>query len=140
MSATLLGNIARTSEPEVALRRVLGLDAFVTGLCGLAYAAFPVPLGRLLGIGPALLLELGVFLALFGAGVGWLATRGRPPVLPVRLVVGANAAWTALSLAAPVLWLSPTPAGAVWTAAQSGVVAALGGLQWLAVRSGASAE
>ncbi|MEU3059327.1 hypothetical protein AB0P12_01275 [Streptomyces subrutilus] len=81
-----------------------------------------------------------MFPVLFGAGVGWLATRGRPPVLPVRLAVGANAAWTALSPAALVLWLSPTPAGAVWTATQSGVVAALGGLPWLAVRSGASAE
>lgn len=74
MSATLLGSIARTTGPQVVLRRSLALDALVTTGNGLAYLAFSEPLGRLLGVGPTTLLVLGALLALYGAGVGWLAS------------------------------------------------------------------
>lgn len=78
MSATLLTAVARTTVPQIALRRVLALDAVVTAGNGLAYAAFSAPLGRLLGVGHELLLVLGAALALYGAGVGLLASRRRP--------------------------------------------------------------
>ncbi|WP_329441213.1 hypothetical protein OG906_07815 [Streptomyces sp. NBC_01426] len=134
MSATLLGSIARTTGPQVVLRRSLALDALVTTGNGLAYLAFSEPLGRLLGVGPTTLLVLGALLALYGAGVGWLASRRRPPVLPVRLVIETNCLWVALSLAAALLWFTPTVAGAVWIPAQALVVAGFALVQWLALR------
>lgn len=82
MSATLLAGISRTTEPQTMLRRFLALDAVVTTVNGLAYAAASGPLGRLLGVDSDLLLELGVFLVLFGAGVGYLASAMRPRSCP----------------------------------------------------------
>ncbi|MGW6707076.1 hypothetical protein ACWGDE_19595 [Streptomyces sp. NPDC054956] len=135
MSATLLAAVARTTVPQTALRRVLALDAVVTGANGLAYAAFSAPLGRLLGVGQGLLLELGVLLALYGAGVGLLASRRRPQAFPVKLVIETNYVWAALSLVALVVWFTPTAAGAVWIPAQALTVAGFALLQQLALRA-----
>ncbi|MEU6863305.1 hypothetical protein ABZ924_08540 [Streptomyces sp. NPDC046876] len=140
MSATLIGSVARTTAPHSALRRFLALDAVVTGGNGLAYAAFSGPLGRLLGIGEGTLLELGIFLALYGAGVGWLAARRRPPVLPVKLVIEVNYAWVAASLLSLLLWDAPTAAGLAWIPVQAAVVAAFAALQQLALRAVSESE
>ncbi|MER5778932.1 hypothetical protein ABT144_32535 [Streptomyces sp. NPDC002039] len=140
MSATLLAGIVRTTEPQAVLRRFLALDALVTAGNGLAYLAFSAPLGRLLGVGSTTLLVLGAILALYGAGVGWLAARRRPPVLPVRLVIETNCLWAALSLASALLWFTPTVAGAVWIPAQGLVVAGFALAQWLALRAVASGD
>ncbi|WP_330299481.1 hypothetical protein [Streptomyces sp. NBC_00503] len=135
MSATLLTAVARTAVPQAALRRFLALDSVVTAGNGLAYVAFSAPLGRLLGLGQGLVLGLGVFLVFYGAGVGLLASRRQPPVLPVRLVIEANYAWAALSLVALVVWFAPTTAGAVWIPAQALTVAGFALLQQLALRA-----
>ncbi|MEV6676726.1 hypothetical protein AB0N09_07625 [Streptomyces erythrochromogenes] len=135
MSATLLAGFARTSVPQLALRRFLALDSVVTTGNGLAYVAFSAPLGRLLGIGQELLLALGVVLVLYGAAVGWLASRSQPPALAVKAVVETNYAWAALSLVALVVWFSPTLAGTVWIPAQALTVAGFAVLQQLALRS-----
>lgn len=135
MSAPLLAGLARTTVPETALRRVLALDAVVTGGNGLAYAVFAAPLGRLLGVDRPVLLVLGLLLAAYGAGVGVLASRRRPPALPVRCVIEVNYVWAALSLLSLFLWFSPTAAGAVWIPAQALVVASFAVLQQLALRS-----
>ncbi|MFF7788728.1 hypothetical protein [Streptomyces sp. NPDC007991] len=141
MSATPLAALARTSAPQSMLRRFLALDAAVTGANALAYLAFSGPLGRFLGVDAALLLAVGAFLAAYAAGVGLLASRRQPPALGVRAVVDANLAWTAVSLVALALWLSPSTAGGVWTVLQSLVVAAFAALQYsaLRVRQGRSA-
>lgn len=55
--------------------------------------------------------------------------RPHPPTTGVRIVVEANLAWTAVSLAALALWLTPTAAGAVWTVLQALVVAGFALLQ-----------
>lgn len=136
MSATLLTAVARTAVPQAALRRFLALDSAVTTGNGLAYAAFSAPLGRLLGLGQGLVLGLGVFLVLYGAGVGLLASRRQPPVFPVRLVIEGNYAWAALSLVALVVWFEPTTAGAVWIPAQALTVASFALFQQLALRAG----
>ncbi|MCX4820391.1 hypothetical protein OG883_10810 [Streptomyces sp. NBC_01142] len=139
MSATLLAGISRTTEPQTMLRRFLALDAAVTGVNGLAYVAASGPLGRLLGVDSTLLLELGVLLTLFGAGVGFLASRRQPPQLPVKFVVDANLLWAALSIAALALWFDPTAAGAVWIPLQALTVAGFACLQWSALRAAATA-
>ena len=117
------------------LRRFLAPDAVVTGANGLAYIAASGPLGRLLGVDDAVLLELGVFLTLFGAGVGCLASRRRPPLLPVKLVIDANLLWAALSIASLALWFEPKAVGAVWIPLQALTVAGFAVLQWSALRA-----
>jgi hypothetical protein len=135
MSATQLSALARTTDPHTALRRFLALDAVVTGANGLAYLAASGTLGRFLGVGSGLLLELGILLTVYAAAVGLLAARARPAALPVRAVVEANLAWAALSCVALGLWLSPTTAGAVWTVLQALTVAGFALLQYAALRA-----
>ncbi|GAA4056720.1 hypothetical protein [Streptomyces shaanxiensis] len=135
MSATSLAALARTSDPQTVLRRFLALDAVVTGANGLAYLAVSGPLGRFLGVDSGLLLALGAFLTVYAAAVGLLASRARPAALPVRAVIEANLGWTALSLVALAVWLSPTAAGAVWTVLQALTVAGFAGLQYAALKA-----
>ncbi|MER5736335.1 hypothetical protein ABT117_11750 [Streptomyces sp. NPDC002262] len=135
MSQTLLAGLARTTRPHSMVRRFLALDAVVTGANGLAYALASGPLGELLGVDPALLLGLGLFLMAFAAGVAWLASRPQPPALAVKLVVDANLLWAVLSLVALAAWLDPTTAGLVWTPMQAGTVAGFALLQWGALRA-----
>jgi len=135
MSATQLTALARTTDPHTVLRRFLALDAVVTGANGIAYLAASGPLGRFLGVGPGLLLALGAVLAVYGAAVGLLASRARPAALPVWAVIGTNLAWTVLSCIALAVWLSPSPAGAVWTVLQALAVAGFAVLQRLALKA-----
>ncbi|MFF6788614.1 hypothetical protein ACFY9C_06020 [Streptomyces filamentosus] len=135
MSQALLAGLARTTQPQSMVRRFLALDAVVTGANGLAYALASGPLGDLLGVDSALLLELGLFLTAFAAGVAWLASRPQPPALAVKLVVDLNLLWAVLSLVALAAWLDPTTAGLVWTPVQAGTVAGFALLQWTALRA-----
>ncbi|MFI0986573.1 hypothetical protein [Streptomyces exfoliatus] len=140
MSQALLTGLARTTRPQSAVRRFLALDAVVTGANGVAYAAASGPLGDLLGIDAGLLFELGLFLTLFAAGVGWLASRPQPPALAVKLVVDLNVLWAVLSVVALVAWLEPTTAGLVWTPMQAVTVAGFAVLQWTALRAVAARQ
>ncbi|WP_367046421.1 hypothetical protein [Streptomyces sp. Je 1-332] len=134
-SAHPLTALARTNDPKTMLRRFLALDAVVTTGNGLAYTAASGPLGRFLGVDAGLLLGLGIFLTLYGAGVGCLAARKSPPALPVRAVIEANAAWTVLSVVALIAWLTPSTAGAVWIPLQAVTVGGFAALQYAALRS-----
>ncbi|ODA69778.1 hypothetical protein [Streptomyces sp. AVP053U2] len=134
MSATQLAALTRTFDPRSALRRLLVLDAAVTGVNALAYLALSGPLGRFLGVGSGLLAGLGAFLAAYAAGVALLAARRYPPTLGVRAVVEINIAWAVVSCVALVLWLEPSTAGAVWTVLQSPVVAGFALFQYMALR------
>ncbi|WP_327265287.1 hypothetical protein OG444_30915 [Streptomyces sp. NBC_01232] len=140
MSATPLAGFARTRVPQTALRRFLALDSVVTTANGLAYVAFSAPIGRLLGVGQGLLPVLGILLVAYGAGVGLLASRRRPPALPVKLVIETNYAWAALSLVSLALWTAPTTAGLVWIPVQAATVAGFAVLQQLALRAGSAAQ
>lgn len=79
MSVTVFATLARTTAPQIALRRFLALDAIVTTANALAYVAFAGPLGELLGVGRTTVLVLGVLLTLYGAAVGLLASRQPRP-------------------------------------------------------------
>ncbi|MFG2640060.1 hypothetical protein ACGFYP_03635 [Streptomyces sp. NPDC048370] len=138
MSQALLAGLSRTTRPQSMVRRFLALDALVTGANALAYVAASGPLGELLGIDRALLLELGIVLAVYAAGVAWVASRVEPPVLGVKAVVDINILWTVLSVVALVAWLEPTTAGVVWTLVQAATVAGFAGLQWSALRASAT--
>ncbi|MFG2497706.1 hypothetical protein ACGFSB_05750 [Streptomyces sp. NPDC048441] len=127
--------LARTGDPRTMLRRFLALDAVVTTGNGLAYAAVSGPLGRFLGVDAGLLLTLGVCLTLYGAGVGYLASRKSPPTLLVQGVIEVNAVWAVLSVVALVAWLSPGTAGAVWIPLQAVIVAGFAAVQYAALRA-----
>ncbi|WP_415953597.1 hypothetical protein [Streptomyces sp. KLOTTS4A1] len=127
--------LLRSREPRAALRLFLGLDAVVTGGNGLAYAVASGPLGRFLGLGPGLLLGLGLTLIAYAAGVGLIAARRQPSVLPVRAVVEVNLAWAVLSLLALLLWFEPSTVGAVWIVLQAATVAAFAALQYTALKA-----
>lgn len=133
MPAARLAVLARTTDARTMLRRFLAADAAVTGVNGLAYLLAAGPLGRLLGVGSGLLLALGAFLTVYAAAVALPASRTRPPVTPVRAVIGANLAWTVLSLLALLLWLTPSTAGAVWTLLQAVTVAGFAAVQYVAL-------
>ncbi|WP_408994949.1 hypothetical protein [Streptomyces europaeiscabiei] len=133
--AARLAVLARTADPRAMLRRLLAVDAGVTGVNGLAYLLAAGPLGRFLGVGSGLLVALGVFLAVYAAGVALLASRERPPTLPVRAVIEANLGWAVLSLVALVLWLTPSTAGAVWTLLQALTVGGFAAVQYVALRA-----
>ncbi|MFF8837138.1 hypothetical protein [Streptomyces sp. NPDC015130] len=135
MSQALLTGLARTTRPQAAVRRFLGLDALVTGANGLAYLTASGPLGELLGVDATLLLELGVLLTAYAAGVAWLASRPQPPALGVKLVVDINVLWAVLSVVALFAWLEPTTAGLFWTPVQAATVAGFALLQWTALRA-----
>lgn len=135
MSATMLANLSRTTDPQTMLRRFLALDAVVTTTNGLVYVAASGPVGRLLGVGSGLLVGIGVFLVVFGAGVGYLASRRQPAVFPVKAVIEANLVWAVAGLVALVLWFSPTTAGTAWIPMQAATVAGFAGLQYLALRA-----
>jgi len=136
MSATQFATLAaRNAEPPVMLRRFLALDALVTGVNAVAYLVAAGPLGRFLGVSSGLLLELGLVLAVYAGAVGWLASRERPAVLPVRAVIEANLVWAVLSCVALALWLTPSTAGAVWTVLQAAVVAGFAALQYVSLRA-----
>ncbi|MGW0815665.1 hypothetical protein ACWD00_20775 [Streptomyces viridiviolaceus] len=135
MSTNQLAALARTSEPQVMLRRFLALDAVVTGGNAVAYLALSGPLGRFLGEDSGLLLALGAFLAGYAAAVGLLAARRHPPALAVRAVVEVNLAWAALSFVALAVWLTPSTAGAVWTVLQALTVAGFALMQHAALRA-----
>ncbi|MFD9166491.1 hypothetical protein ACFVZ8_31535 [Streptomyces sp. NPDC059558] len=140
MSATPLTGFTGNRVPQTALRRFLALDSAVTTANGLAYVAFCAPLGRLLGVGQGLLLELGLLLVAYGAAVGWLASRRQPPTLPVKLVIETNYAWAALSLVSLALWFDPTTAGLLWIPVQAATVAGFAVLQQLSLRSRSAAQ
>ncbi|MFF3842907.1 hypothetical protein [Streptomyces sp. NPDC001930] len=140
MSQALLAGLARTTRPQSAVRRFLALDAVVTGANGIAYAAASGPLGEFLGVDAGLLLELGVLLAVYAAGVAWLASRPQPPALGVKLVVDINALWAVLSIVALVAWLEPTTAGLVWTPLQAATVGGFALAQWAALRAVAASR
>ncbi|MFJ4090182.1 hypothetical protein ACIPYS_01255 [Kitasatospora sp. NPDC089913] len=135
MSAHTVTTARRTAPASwTALRRLLAVDAVVSGGNGLAYLAFSGPLGDLLGVGRSTLLELGVVLTVFGLAVGLLAARPQPPRTAVRAVIDINLGWTVLSLVAMELWFGPTTAGYVWIPLQAGTVALLGVLQFTTLR------
>jgi hypothetical protein len=145
MSATspaTFGTIRPAPAALPLLRRLLALDAAVTGVNAVAYLALSGLLGRLLGVDAGLLLGAGAFLLPYGAGVGLLASRPAPPAPWVRVVVGGNLLWALAGAAVLVLGVlgglgvrEPSAAGWVWIPLQAAVVAALAVAQHLALRA-----
>ena len=112
------------------LRLALKLDAAVTAANGVAYLAFGALLDGWLGAPYAFLAGVGAFLLAFAAFVGRLATRPVVPRRAVVAVIGANAAWVAVSVVLLLVdGFSPTLAGQIVVAVQAAGVAGFVALQ-----------
>ena len=123
----------------MSLRTALKLDAVVTGANGAAYLVAAGPLEDLLGLSPALLRSIGVFLLLFSAAVWTVASRPQVSSSAALAVIAVNVLWAADSIAFLLSGVSdPTTVGAIWIVMQALVVAGFAGLQ--AVARGAARE
>lgn len=110
------------------------LDAGVTGLNGLAYAAAGGSLADWFGAPESLVRSLGVFLLVVAAGVAFLATRNAIPRRGVAALAGLNIVWVVASLDYALLG-GLTTIGVIWTVLQAVVVGVFAaGQVWLARR------
>ena len=135
--AALGGPLARLASiaPETMVRRVLQIDAVVTGANGVAYVAGASLLDSVLGIPDGFLRGIGAFLCAFAVGVWLIASRPSTRPGAVIAVALANTGWAATSLLyAAAGWHSPTTGGTVWVVLQALTVAGFAAAQVWAVR------
>lgn len=122
-------------EKTSFLRRILFLDATVSGAAGLLMALGAGPLGAALLVPPDLLRYAGFICIAFAA---LLAALGRADALPrgaVLAVIVGNVAWVLASVA--VLFVDgvrPNPLGHAFILGQAAAVAVLAELQTLGLR------
>ncbi|MEC9345210.1 MAG: hypothetical protein VYB54_03220 [Pseudomonadota bacterium] len=126
-----------TSTSSLFLRRVLLLDAIVSGATGLGLVLLAGPLAGLLDLPVDLLRWAGLALLPFAAVVAWLGRRPVPPAGAVRTVLVINLLWAVDSfLIIGLGWVDPNGLGVAFIAMQAVAVALLGGLQYLGLRRG----
>ncbi|QYG95737.1 hypothetical protein HC251_23795 [Iamia sp. SCSIO 61187] len=117
------------------MRRVLLVDAAVTGANGVAYLAGASLLDGVLGVSVGALRPIGAFLVAFAAVVAVVATRRPVPGGAVRELALANAAWVGASLVvAATDALDANGVGTAWTVLQAVTVAGFAALQVWALR------
>jgi hypothetical protein len=85
--------------PSHFLRRALAADAIFSGAGAVIFTLGAGELAPLFDLPEALLRETGLFLIVYAAFVGWLATRQSFPRILAGIVVVGNAAWTLASIA-----------------------------------------
>ncbi|HEX2128341.1 MAG TPA: hypothetical protein VHF58_03895 [Solirubrobacterales bacterium] len=131
------GPLARLANvaPTTMVRRVLQVDAVVTGANGLAYLAAAGALDSVLGVPEGFLRGIGAFLCVFALGVWTISSRPAPNRGAVVAVAAANGGWVAASLVyAAAGWHDPSTGGTAWTVVQALTVAAFAAAQLWAVR------
>ncbi len=112
------------------LRRVLLIDALVSGATGALLIVAAEPLAPLLGLSPLLLRLAGLALVPFVLLLAWVLRRDRLSRRLVRGLVAINALWaigSLLMLAAG--WVEPTWLGYAFVAAQAAIVGLFAELQ-----------
>jgi hypothetical protein len=133
MSATAMSSDT-SGDRSALLRDSIRLDAVVTGAAGVLLAAGAPVLDGLLGVQPAVLVALGVFLIGYAAALIVLARAGAPARW-VKVVIAANVLWVAASVVAVLAdWLTLTALGTAFALVQASAVALLAELQLIALR------
>jgi len=134
-TATVPATEATTTSATTILRRVLVLDALVTGGNGVIYLIASGPVAELLGTSAGLLLGIGTFLAAYGLAVGVLAAQRKPSASMTKLVIGANLLWALVSIGVAAFGVLGTNViGTTWTVLQAGTVAGFAALQMWGLR------
>lgn len=117
------------------LRRALLADAIFSGVSALLLTFDAALLAPLLSLPEAFLREVGLFLIVYAALVGWLGARQSVPRALVLIVIAGNAAWTIGSIA--LLFsgaVSPNLLGGVAVAAQAIATGVFAELQYIGQR------
>lgn len=117
------------------LRGALAADAFASGVLGALLFALPHTLAVLLDLAEPLLRDAGLFLMVYGAFVGLLATREHPPTALAWAIIIGNALWVIGSLvliASP--WVAPSLLGYAFVAVQAIAVGVFAELQFIGLR------
>ena len=134
MSAFATGAAALATDGRASVIRWLRSDALMSGAAGFGVAAGAPLLDGVLGVRPAFLVPLGLFLLAYAASLLALARSGAPSG-GVKAVIAGNAAWAVLSVVAVLAdWLTLTTTGTIFALAQACAVAAIAGLQLVALR------
>ncbi|MBJ7409748.1 MAG: hypothetical protein JHD15_05190 [Phenylobacterium sp.] len=117
------------------LRTVIALDAAACGVMGAAFAFDAGWLAEPLGLSPALMQPVGLFLLPYAAVLAWLASRPALPRLVVWTLVGFNVLWAAESIGLVALgWVQPTTLGLAVVVGQAVAALVVAELQYLALR------
>jgi hypothetical protein len=120
---------------SVFLRRALLVDAAASGLTGALMLAGAGMLTDLLGLPAALLRGAGLVLVPYVAFVAIVAARAHISTAAVWAVIACNAVWTVASVALVIDgFVTPTALGTAFVIGQAVAVAALGALQYAALR------
>lgn len=120
------------------LRRVLVVDAIVSGASGIAMIALAGTLANLLQLPVELVSEAGVVLLPFAAFVGFVASRSEPARLAVCSIIALNVLWVVDSIALLFTgWVSPNALGYGFVIAQAAMVLLLADLEYLGYRRSA---
>lgn len=124
-----------TAVRSTFLRTVIALDAAACGVMGAAFAFDAGWLAGPLGLSPALMQPVGLFLVAYALLLAWLASRPALPRAAVWTLVGFNILWAAESLALPALgWAQPTALGLAVIVGQALAALVVAELQFLALR------
>ncbi len=125
-------------NPSLFLRRAIQGDAIITGAMAVLLVAAAGLLGPLLNLPESLLREVGIFLVVYAALVGFLGSRELMPKFAVCLVIAANALWAINSIALLFTgWVQPNLLGQAFVAAQAVSVAAIAELQYMGLKRSA---
>lgn len=124
-----------TAVRSTFLRTVIGLDAAACGVMGAAFAFGAGWLAGPLGLSPALMRPVGLFLVGYAALLAWLASRPALPRAVVWTLVGFNLLWAVESLALLALgWARPTTLGLALVVGQAIAAVAVADLQYLSIK------
>lgn len=122
------------------LRRALLADAIFSGMGAISMALGAPLLAQLTELPEPLLREAGLFLILYTALVGWLATREMTAKAWIVVVIAGNAAWTVASLALLLSGaVNPNLFGEIFVVLQAMATGVLAELQYLGLRRSRSA-
>ena len=122
-------------DASTFLRRALLADSIFSGVAALDFSFGASAFATLFNLPEALLRETGLFLIVYAALVGWLASRASVAKALVLLVVVGNAAWTVGSIA--LLFsgaVSPNLAGELMVVAQAIATGVFAELQYVGLR------
>ena len=124
-----------TIRASSLLRRVLTIDAVVSGVSGIALIAFAELFASLLQLPVELVSEVGIAFLPFAAFVGFTASRAEPARIAVWAVIALNVAWVVESIAVLVTgWVTPNVLGYVVVIAQAAGVLVLADLEYMGYR------
>jgi hypothetical protein len=117
------------------LRRVLIVDAAVSGATGVAMFALADLFASLLQLPVELVREAGIILLPFAAFVGFVASRREPARIAVWTIIALNVVWVVDSIALLFTgWVAPNALGYVFVIAQAAMVLLLADFEYMGLK------